>query len=124
MFSTKNACIIAILFSAIYNELTALRREVYFVTSPLRKDWENKIKSFNNEPKNQLENAVFSIVGKVGPLLFQLSNVCYKCTVICYKCYIFSLTDTIFEAPKQNFFQDLDHVDCHHWGFACGETTK
>ena len=64
------------------NELTALRREVYFVTSALRNDWENKIKSFNNELKNQFGNAVFSIGGKVGPLLFQLSNVCYKCTVV------------------------------------------
>ena len=82
MFSTKIACIIAILLSAIYNELTALRREVYFVTSPLRNDWDNKIKSFNNELKNQFGNAVFSIGGKVGPLLFQLSNVCYKCTVV------------------------------------------
>ena len=81
MFSTKNACIIAILFSAIYNELTALRREVYFVTSP-RNDWENKNKSFNNELKNQFGDAVSSIGGKVGPRLFQLSNVCYKCTVV------------------------------------------
>ena len=79
MFSTKNACIIAILFAAIYNELTAL---LYFVTYPLRNDWENKIKSFNNELKNQFGDAVFSIGGKVGPRLFQLSNVCYKCTVV------------------------------------------
>ena len=71
-----------ILFAAIYNELTALRREVYFVTSPLRNYWENKTKSFNTEPKNQFGNAVFSIGGKVGPLRFQMSNVCYKCTVV------------------------------------------
>ena len=82
MFSTKNACIIAILFAAIYNELTALRREVYFVTSPLRNYWENKIKSLKIELKNQFGDAVFSIGGKVGPRLFQLSNVCYKCTVV------------------------------------------